>query len=88
MLVELAKVGPAASETDGKKRIAAAVKATALHLGNRPATCRKYYIHPAVFECYSTNTIPAVFGLAVSETAKQESALLELMTTAPFHLRP
>ncbi len=88
MLVELAKVGPAASETDGRRRIAEAVKATALHLGNRPATCRKYYIHPAVFEYYSTNSIPAVFGSADSEPAKQESALLKLMTTDPFRLRP
>jgi len=88
MLVELAQVGPAASETDSKRRVAAAVKATALHLGNRPATCRKYYIHPAVFECYSTNTIPAVFGSAESEPAKQESALLELMATAPFGACP
>jgi DNA topoisomerase I len=88
MLVELAQVGPAASEADSKRRVAAAVKATALHLGNRPATCRKYYIHPAVFECYSTNTIPAIFGSADSEPAKQESALLKLMTTDPFCLRP
>lgn len=29
-----------------------AVKIAAKQLGNRPATCRKYYIHPAVFAAY------------------------------------
>lgn len=28
------------------------VKNVAAKLGNRPATCRKYYIHPAVMDCY------------------------------------
>jgi len=28
------------------------VKSVAEKLGNRPATCRKYYIHPAVMDCY------------------------------------
>jgi DNA topoisomerase I len=28
------------------------VKEVAAILGNKPATCRKYYIHPSVFECY------------------------------------
>lgn len=29
-----------------------AVKTAAKQLGNRPATCRKYYIHPRIFELY------------------------------------
>jgi DNA topoisomerase-1 len=28
------------------------VKVVAEKLGNRPATCRKYYIHPAVIDAY------------------------------------
>ncbi|MBE9062578.1 DNA topoisomerase IB [cf. Phormidesmis sp. LEGE 11477] len=39
-----------------KNRIASdiveAVKVAAKQLGNRPATCRKYYIHPAIFKTY------------------------------------
>jgi DNA topoisomerase I len=33
------------------------VKEVASKLGNKPATCKKYYIHPAVMECYSAGTL-------------------------------
>jgi DNA topoisomerase-1 len=52
MFMELNKTGPASSKTEAKKKILSAVKETASQLGNRPATCRKYYIHPAVVESY------------------------------------
>jgi DNA topoisomerase I len=52
MLVELTGLGRARSEDAAKKDIVTAIKATAGKLGNRPATCRKYYIHPAVVESY------------------------------------
>ena len=35
-----------------EKQIVDAVKATAAELGNTPATCRKYYIHPLIFETH------------------------------------
>jgi DNA topoisomerase-1 len=57
MARELVALGPAASETETKRNIAQAVKQTARHLGNRPAACRKYYIHPAVFSSYTEQTI-------------------------------
>ena len=37
-----------------KSALVEVVKSVAEKLGNRPATCRKYYIHPAVMECYMT----------------------------------
>jgi DNA topoisomerase I len=54
---ELVAVGPSRSERDGKSKIVAAVKRVAQHLGNRPATCRKYYIHPAIINGYSDRTL-------------------------------
>ncbi|HEY6987786.1 MAG TPA: DNA topoisomerase IB [Bryobacteraceae bacterium] len=33
------------------------VKDVAGKLGNKPATCKKYYIHPAVMECYSSGVL-------------------------------
>ncbi len=33
------------------------VKEVAAKLGNKPATCKKYYIHPAVMDCYSTGKL-------------------------------
>jgi len=57
MLVQLTETGPANSDTEAKRNIVAAVKATAGKLCNRPATCRKYYIHPAVIEGYQTQEL-------------------------------
>ena len=50
---ELARLGPAASETETKRNIVAAIKGVAARLGNRPATSRKYYVHPAILESYA-----------------------------------
>ena len=57
MAQQLAALGPAQSDTEAKHNILLAVKETAKHLGNRPAACRKYYIHPVVFESYVEQTI-------------------------------
>ncbi len=50
--VALRDIGEFTSETEAKKNIAAAIKIAAERLGNRAATCRTYYIHPAVTEAY------------------------------------
>jgi DNA topoisomerase I len=57
MAQELATLGPAESETEAKRNIVEAVKVTAKRLGNRPAACRKYYIHPAILESYIGQTM-------------------------------
>jgi DNA topoisomerase-1 len=54
---ELHAAGPCTSETAGKRTIVAAVKGVAARLGNRPATCRKYYIHPAIIDAYSDGSL-------------------------------
>jgi DNA topoisomerase-1 len=33
-------------------KVTQAIKNVAKQLGNRPATCRKYYVHPAVIDAY------------------------------------
>ena len=33
------------------------VKSVACKLGNKPATCRKYYIHPTILETFSAGTL-------------------------------
>lgn len=43
---------PCETKTELKKRIVETVKSTAEHLRNTPAICRKYYVHPCVFEHY------------------------------------
>lgn len=56
-LRELAAAGPVANEREGKRAVVAAVKAVAAQLGNRPATCRKYYVHPAILEAYMDGSL-------------------------------
>lgn len=53
----LVEIGRFTSQTAAKKNVTQAVKIVAAHLGNRPATCRKYYIHPAVLEAYLDESI-------------------------------
>lgn len=54
---ELALLGPASTETETKRNITVAVKAVALRLGNRPATSRKYYVHPVVLDAYADGAL-------------------------------
>jgi DNA topoisomerase-1 len=54
---ELYAAGPCRNPNAGKKTIVAAIKNVARQLRNRPATCRKYYIHPAVIDAYTAGTL-------------------------------
>lgn len=56
-LLELQDVGPATSPTDAKKKITNAIKRAASQLGNRPATCKKYYVHPQIMEAFQTGEL-------------------------------
>ncbi|HEY3741802.1 MAG TPA: DNA topoisomerase IB [Bryobacteraceae bacterium] len=80
MLMELSQCGPATSATDAKRRLSAAVKATAERLGNRPATCRGYYIHPDVIESYLTSRLfKALVDCSTRSPHSYEAALLKLV---------
>lgn len=46
----------------GEKAIVCAVKEAARVLGNTPATCRKYYVHPAVLDAWRDGKIGASSG--------------------------
>jgi DNA topoisomerase-1 len=43
---------PCDSEAAAKKNVTAMIRAVAERLGNTIAVCRKYYVHPAVIDCY------------------------------------
>lgn len=66
---ELDAVGPCRNERDGKKAIVAAIKSVAAELGNRPATCRKYYVHPAILEAYSNGTLHEAMRHGAAQSA-------------------
>jgi DNA topoisomerase-1 len=53
----LGDLGACETEAAAKRNVMAAIKAVAGKLGNRPATCRKYYIHPAVIDAYMEGSL-------------------------------
>lgn len=54
---ELVAAGPSRSEREAKHKVVEATRRVAQRLGNRPATCRKYYIHPAIIDAYSDHSL-------------------------------
>jgi DNA topoisomerase-1 len=53
----LLKKGASATAKELKSTLVEVVKEVSTKLGNKPATCRKYYIHPSVLETYSAGTL-------------------------------
>lgn len=66
---------PPRSKTRAHKAMTEAVRHTAERLRHRPATCRKFYIHPAVFEAYEAGALAPLFA----EHDDEEEALLALL---------
>ena len=80
----LSSIPTGTSATECKKNVVAAVKTVANVLRNRPATCRKYYIHPAVLESYVEATLATCLNGAQAEQAafglsREEVAVLRLV---------
>jgi DNA topoisomerase-1 len=72
------------SQRELKKRCSQAVQKAAEALGNRVATCRKFYVHPKLAECYSDGRLEKAFNAAARqrkppELAREERAVLHLM---------
>ena len=51
-LSALLEIGPCATEKEASRAVVEAVKQVSASLGNRPAICRKFYVHPLVIESY------------------------------------
>ena len=51
---ELAKACAPATKEAHKREFLEAIRVVAKHLGNKPATCRKYYVHPLIPELFGS----------------------------------
>ena len=61
LLKELGEREPENSTAQAaKSALVDVVKNVACKLGNKPATCRKYYIHPAILESFTAGTLHTV----------------------------
>jgi DNA topoisomerase-1 len=84
--IELCVLGYPRNQTELKHKLAEAVRQTALRLGNRPAACRKHYIHPTVFDAFENRTLIELLRrtngptrLAGRGLSLQERAVLRLL---------
>jgi len=79
----LEKMGPAPNAAEAKKNVVEAVKQVAQKLGNRPATCRAYYVHPAILESYANGTFFDIVSKAsAGELRREEQAALAIISVA------
>jgi DNA topoisomerase-1 len=77
-----------ATEREAKSAIVRAIDRVATQLNNTRAVCRKYYIHPTVFETYLAGTMLAGLGNGTRTAAvaaggalnAEEKALVRLLS--------
>ena len=78
-LSALLEVGVCESEKEAGKAVVETVKRVSEELGNRPAICRKYYIHPVVIETFVAGKLEETLEDVVEDSpADGESGLRKL----------
>jgi len=89
-LTILDEMGPPSSQTQAKKNIVEAMRRVAADLGNRPATARKYYVHPLIVQAYAEGRLAEVQPdhnddreSAPGDLSPQEEHFLSLLRNAP-----
>ncbi len=65
--IELKACGVFSTESEAKHNILSAIKIVAERLGNRPATCLKYYIHPLIVDAYVSGDLPQQMMFSADE---------------------
>jgi DNA topoisomerase I len=84
---ELRQMQPPTSQREVKRTTNQVIQRVASMLGNRPATCRKYYVHPAILEAYADGSLFQAVAQVQREGYEdaphdldlEEAALLELL---------
>jgi len=70
----LRELGPAATQREGKSLVLRAIDRVAEQLNNTRAVCRKYYVHPAVFESYLAGTMLKALENGTAKAAAEAAA--------------
>jgi DNA topoisomerase I len=70
----LSEVGAFTSQRQAKSNVLRAIDRVAEQLNNTRAVCRKYYVHPAVFETYLAGTMVDALKNGTKEAAKSALA--------------
>jgi len=82
--VALQHIGGFRTPAQAKKNVALAIREAAEKLGNRPATCSAYYVHPAVLDAYLDGSLLSLMERARTLPAKaklfpEEAAVLKII---------
>ena len=56
-LIAFSETGPPESVADTRKKIVEVLDKVSKHLGNTRTVCKKYYVHPCIFELYEKNEL-------------------------------
>jgi DNA topoisomerase-1 len=72
-VLALESIGEVKTKARAKRNVVRAIRSVAQRLGNRPTTCRKYYIHPAILEAYATGSL--LGALKLVETNPSHASL-------------
>jgi DNA topoisomerase I len=80
----LTKAGKWSSQRQAKSNVLRAIDQVSEQLNNTRAVCRKYYVHPAVFETYLAGTMLKILHNGTKEAAKtdldsEEAAVVRLL---------
>jgi len=70
MTPALLEIGAACKDDEraANRAVVEAIKHVAGQLGNRPAICRKYYVHPVVIESFLGGTLVETLEEAVADS--------------------
>lgn len=67
-LSALLEIGSCETEKEANKAVVETIKRVAGQLGNRPAICRKYYVHPAILETFLEGSLPQALQDVVEDS--------------------
>ena len=71
-LSALLEVGTCENEREAGKAVVEAIKRVSGELGNRPAICRKYYVHPLVIQIFLEGSLPDALEDAVEDSPETD----------------
>ncbi|HEX3557302.1 MAG TPA: DNA topoisomerase IB [Thermoanaerobaculia bacterium] len=71
-LSALLELGPCETEKEASRAVVEAVKRVSASLGNRPAICRKFYVHPLVIESYLEGSLTQALETAANGSPDEE----------------
>lgn len=75
MVDALYQLGAGEDEKERQRNVVQGIKTVAEELGNTPAVCRAYYLHPQVIEAYLAGELFAIRAAAAVEASDSQYGL-------------